>query len=53
MQLTGRCYKALEPRREVTAVNMDLEVIIAQVLMCTIPVGDMRGNAFTDRISGE
>lgn len=53
MQLAGRCYKALEPRREVMAVNMDLEVIIAQVLMCTIPVGDMRGNAFTDRISGE
>lgn len=35
------------------AVNVDLGVIIAQALMYTIPLGDMRGNAFTDRISRE
>lgn len=39
--------------REVMAVNVDLGVIIAQVLMATIPLGDMRGNTFTDRISRE
>ena len=53
MQLADCCYKALEPMREVMAVNVDLGVIIAQVLIATIPLGDMRGNTFTDRISRE
>ena len=35
------------------AANVDLGVIFAQALMCTIPLDDMRGNVFTGRISRE